>query len=167
MMKRKSAAIFGVVCCLSFLAPQSIDAASKKSLVGRQAPPMVLTMLDNSKRTLADFAGSVLVINYWATWCVPCKAEMPMMSRFHRKNKSRGFEIIGVITKDSAPPAKLKPLAAALSYPLATDLKGKYGTLKGVPTTYVIDRRGIVRFAEVGSFEDDEFAEIIEPLLRE
>ncbi len=158
----------GMVVSSSILAtPIAIDARANKSMVGQPAPPFVLKMFDKSERKLADYAGKVLVINYWATWCGPCKAEMPMMSGYHRKNRWRGFEIVGVITKDSVAPSKLTKLAAALSYPLATDLKGKYGILGAVPTNYVIDKKGIVRFADVGSFEDAEFTALIEPLLRE
>jgi cytochrome c biogenesis protein CcmG, thiol:disulfide interchange protein DsbE len=124
-------------------------------------------MFDKSTRTLESYGGKVLVINYWATWCVPCKAEMPMMSAYHRKHHKRGFEIVGVITKDSVAPSKLKAVAAALSYPLATDLKGKYGVMEGVPTNYIIDKKGIVRYAKAGSFDEKEFTELIEPLLRE
>ena len=90
-----------------------------------------------------------------------------MMSGFHRKYNKRGFEIVGVITRDSVAPYKLKAVEAALSYPLATNLKGKYGIMEGVPTNYVIDRKGIVRYAKAGSFDDQEFAKLIEPLLRE
>jgi cytochrome c biogenesis protein CcmG, thiol:disulfide interchange protein DsbE len=62
----------------------------------------------------------------------------------------------------------LKKVAGALSYPLATDLKGSYGIIDGaVPSNYVIDRHGIVRYAKAGSFDATEFKELIEPLLRE
>lgn len=156
-----------IFACLAFAPHAGIDAGNRKSLIGKPAPPFVLSMLDKSKRSRGDYTDKVVVINYWATWCVPCKAEMPMMSGYRRKNRWRGFEIVGVITKDSVAPSKLTKLAAALSYPLATDLKGKYGILEGVPTNYVIDRKGIVRYAKAGSFEDAEFAALIEPLLKE
>ncbi len=158
---------FSIIAGVAFAAAATIDARSSSSLVGKPAPPFVLKMFDKSERKLADYAGKVVVINYWATWCAPCKAEMPMMSGYHRKHRWRGFEIIGVITKDSVAPSKLAKLAAALSYPLATNLKGKYGILDGVPTNYVIDRKGIVRYAKAGSFEDAEFVALIEPLLTE
>jgi cytochrome c biogenesis protein CcmG, thiol:disulfide interchange protein DsbE len=166
-MATRIALKFAIIAGVAFAAPASIYARSNTSLVGKPAPDFVIKMFDKSERKLADYANKVVVINYWATWCTPCKAEMPMMSSYHRKNRWRGFEIVGVITKDSVAPSKLTKLAAALSYPLATNLKGKYGILEGVPTNYVIDRKGIVRYAKVGSFEDAEFAALIEPLLKE
>ena len=152
---------------LLFAAPCAIDAKTGKPLIGKPAPPFVLKMFDKSERKLADYAGKVLVINYWATWCGPCKAEMPMMSEYHKRNRWRGFEIVGVVTKDSVAPYKLTKLAAALSYPLALNLKGKYDILDAVPTNYVIDKNGIVRYARAGSFNEAEFRQLIEPLLKE
>lgn len=135
---------------------------------GQAAPDFTIKMFDGSKTRLDDYRGKVLVINYWATWCGPCKAEMPMMSRFHQRNKAKGFEIIGVVTRDSVPKYKLKKVEELLSYPLASSLKGKYGTIDGaVPTTYIIDRKGQVRHAKAGAFSETEFNRLILPLLAE
>jgi cytochrome c biogenesis protein CcmG, thiol:disulfide interchange protein DsbE len=135
---------------------------------GEVAPPYQIKIFDKSVITAAQMTGKVVVINYWATWCGPCKAEMPMMDRFHRRNKKLGFEIFGIVTKDSVPIYRLKKLAEALSYPLASDLKGKYGVIKeSVPTSYIIDRKGVVRYAKPGSFDEAEFAALIDPLLKE
>ena len=143
-------------------------ASTKQASVGNNAPPFEIKLFNHGKRTLADYRGKVLVINYWATWCGPCKAEMPMMSNYHHRNQTRGFEIVGVITKDSAPAYQLKALAAVLSYPLALDLKGNYGVIgDAVPTNYVIDRKGVVRYAKATSFDLEDFRNVIEPLLDE
>lgn len=143
-------------------------AALASPKVGEVAPPYQVKLSDKSIVTSVDMAGKVVVINYWATWCGPCKAEMPMMDLYHRRHKKLGFEIFGVVTKDSIPLGRMKKLAEALSYPLASDLKGKYGIVKeSVPTSYIIDRKGIVRYAKAGSFNETEFAALINPLLKE
>jgi cytochrome c biogenesis protein CcmG/thiol:disulfide interchange protein DsbE len=143
-------------------------AAAKDATVGQPAPPFSLTTYDKRKLKLADLQGKVVVINWWATWCGPCKAEMPMMSAFHRRHKDEGFEIFGVTTEDSVPPYMLKRVSEALSYPLALRFSGNsYPILNGVPTSYVIDRHGIVRYAKAGAFDEREFDSIILPLLRE
>lgn len=143
-------------------------AALASPKAGEVAPPYQIKLFDKSMVTSVDMAGKVVVINYWATWCGPCKAEMPMMHTYHRQHKQLGFQIFGVVTKDSIPLSRMKKLAEALSYPLASDLKGKYGLVKeSVPTSYIIDRKGIVRYAKPGSFDDTEFAALIDPLLKE
>jgi cytochrome c biogenesis protein CcmG, thiol:disulfide interchange protein DsbE len=155
-------------CAAVFIIANISFAALASPKVGEIAPPYQIKIFDKSVVTAAQMAGKVVVINYWATWCGPCKAEMPMMDRFHRRNKKLGFEIFGVVTKDSIPIQRMKKLAEALSYPLASDLKGKYGVIKeSVPTSYIIDRKGIVRYAKPGSFDDEEFATLIDPLLKE
>jgi peroxiredoxin len=143
-------------------------AAGPTAKVGQAAPDFTLTTFDKRKLKLSDLRGKVVVINHWATWCGPCKSEMPMMSAVHQRLKDQGLEIFGVTTEDSVPDYMLKKLASLLSYPLVTRFKGAgYPILDGVPTSYVIDRRGVVRYAKAGAFEGNDFATLVLPLLRE
>ncbi|MEA3004373.1 MAG: hypothetical protein QOH81_3161 [Sphingomonadales bacterium] len=153
---------------LAALAVGGTAPAAPRAIVGKPAPAFALTTFDKRKLKLADLQGKVVVINWWATWCGPCKAEMPMMSAFHRRHKGEGFEIFGVTTEDSVPPYMLKRVSAALSYPLVLRFSGvNYPTLDGVPTSYVIDRHGILRYAKAGAFDEQDFDAVILPLLRE
>lgn len=143
-----------------------VSAAPAK--VGKAAPNATITTYDKREVKIADLKGKVIVINHWATWCPPCKAEMPMMSNFHKRFKDQGFEIFGVTTQDSVPPRMLKEVAQVLSYPLARRITGNgYPILKGLPTTYVIDRKGMVRHLKQGAFSTQEFIDLIVPLLNE
>ena len=153
-----------LAAAIAVVAVSPVGAAPK---IGAAAPNFTITTFDKKKVTLAELRGKVVVINHWATWCGPCKSEMPMMSNFHARYKQHGFEIYGVTTEDSVQPHALKKVAAVLSYPLARGIKGNYPILKGVPTTYVIDRAGVLRIAKAGSFETQEFLDLIIPLLRE
>jgi thiol-disulfide isomerase/thioredoxin len=144
--------------------------AGAVATVGRPAPEVTFSLLDKGKVKLSDLKGKVVVINHWATWCGPCKSEMPMMSAFHRRYKDSGFEIYGVTTEDSLEAYKLKKLASLLSYSLVWRMSGGEGYPlidNGLPTSYVIDRAGIVRFAKAGAFDAQEFIDVIIPLLRE
>jgi cytochrome c biogenesis protein CcmG, thiol:disulfide interchange protein DsbE len=125
---------------------------AKAPAIGSPAPAFVITQTDKSKLPSDALLGKVVVINIWATWCGPCKAEMPMMDSYQRRNKARGLEIFGVMTADSYTGPALKNLAKAMSYPIAVKLKGRYPILGGaVPT----------------SFTYQEFRAIVEPLLAE
>lgn len=147
----------------------TVPAAAAKAKVGLPAPEFTVTTFDKAKVTLADVRGKVVVLNYWATWCGPCKAEMPMMDAYRRKLGKFGFEIYAITTEDSAPRRYLKELEQLLSFPLASKLRGKgYGLIGGsVPTNYVIDRNGVLRYAKAGAFDEHEFKMLILPLLRE
>ncbi len=135
---------------------------------GEAAPAFHLTTFDKRKVTLAALKGKVVVINYWATWCGPCKLEMPMMHRYFKANQARGLEMFGVTTEDSLPKYQLKKLADALSYPLSTRISGGYGAIdNSLPSTYIIDRKGIVRFAHKGAYSAREFKAVVDPLLAE
>jgi peroxiredoxin len=143
------------------------QAASPK--IGQPAPDFTLTMLDGSKVTLADLKGQVIVLNFWATWCGPCREELPLLDSYYAVQKQFGLSVFAVEDQDeaSAPMSKLKPFLAKLTMPSAKRISGPYGPLKGVPTNYVIDRRGVVRYAKAAAFDLDALNSILVPLLKE
>jgi thiol-disulfide isomerase/thioredoxin len=141
-------------------------AAPRDALIGKAAPDFQVTTVDGRKLTLADFKGEVLVLNFWATWCAPCKKELPTLDSFYRIQQPAGLRVLAVTTENSLPLTKLRALAAALAIPMAREFKGDYGPLKGVPTNYVIDRDGILRYAKAGALSLDGMNAILVPLLR-
>ncbi|MBE7217922.1 MAG: TlpA family protein disulfide reductase, partial [Caulobacteraceae bacterium] len=135
--------------------------------VGRPAPDFHATLYDGRKVSLADFKGQVLVLNFWATWCGPCKTELPLLNAFLAITQAHGLNVLAVASPDSAEPSALKPLAAKLAIPLVSRMSGPYGVLGGYPTNYVIDRAGVVRYARAGAFDLDALNAVIIPLLNE
>ncbi|APZ99442.1 hypothetical protein BWQ93_13820 [Sphingopyxis sp. QXT-31] len=143
-------------------------APGKTPTPGYPAPAFTLTTFDKRKVTLAQMKGKVVVINYWATWCAPCKAEMPMMHRYFKVNQARGLEMFGVTTEDSVSKSQLKKVSDLLSYPLSNRMSRGYGSIdNAVPSTYIIDRKGIVRHAKKGAYTEREFKAALDPLLAE
>ncbi len=133
--------------------------------VGRPAPDFQVETFDGRHLTLGDFKGKVVVLNFWATWCTPCRREMPLLDGYARIQQSRGLQVLAIATEGSVPEDKLKPIAALVSFPLIRRIKGPYHVLRGVPTNYVIDKAGVVRWAKAGAFELDDLNEVLIPLL--
>ncbi len=149
------------------LAAASPGVAAK---LGAEAPPFTLKTFDGTQVSLTELRGQVVVLNFWATWCGPCKAEMPALDAYVRSHPGRGLRIFAVATEDSVPAFRLKPLQALLSFPLVAKLKGgsHYGPIgNAVPTSYVIDRAGVIRYAKAAAFTTETLDAVVAPLLAE
>jgi peroxiredoxin len=156
--------ILAVALTLPLLAA---PAAAKPPKVGDVAPPFELKLDDGSKVTLDDLRGNVVVLNFWATWCVPCLTELPLLDAVYANNRRFGLSIYPISTADSASLSKQKKALVNMRLPWVRSIRGPYAVLKGLPTNYVIDRSGHIRFAKAGAFSLDELNELIVPLLNE
>jgi|SRR5579859_24808 len=151
------------LCLVS--AASSVEAAAQ---VGKPAVDFTITTLDRQSVRLADLKGKVVVVNRWATWCTPCKAEMAAFENFIRLHPGTDLKIYAVTEGLEFPASKLKPLQDLLHYPIGISVSGwGYGVKDGVPTSYVIDRSGVVRFAAAGAFTEESFEKLVTPLLAE
>jgi cytochrome c biogenesis protein CcmG, thiol:disulfide interchange protein DsbE len=135
--------------------------------VDQVAPNFQATTFDGTKLSLADFKGQVVVLNFWATWCGPCKQELPLLENYYRAHQGEGLRIFAIATEDSLKPYQLAPLAKVLTIPMVKRFKGNYGEITALPTNFVIDRSGIVRYAQAAVFNGETLAEVIGPLLAE
>jgi peroxiredoxin len=152
---------------LSALSLIAAPALAKPPKVGDVAPNFKLTLIDGSKVSLDDLRGTVVVLNFWATWCGPCKRELPLLDSYYRVQSQHGLRVFAVTTEDSLPLNKLKPLFATMAIPSARNLKGPYAPLRGVPTNYIIDRAGRIRYAKAAAFDLETLNAELVPLLRE
>jgi thiol-disulfide isomerase/thioredoxin len=124
------------------------DHAHAAPEIGEAAPPLVVTALDGTVIDLAKLRGKVVLVNYWATWCAPCRKEMPTFDAFYRRHRNENFELVGISIDFARDAAKMRKAAAPLAYPIAwinDAVVNGFGAPDGVPITYVIDADGVIR----------------------
>jgi cytochrome c biogenesis protein CcmG/thiol:disulfide interchange protein DsbE len=116
--------------------------------VGQPAPPLIAQELNGQEFNLASEHGKVVIVNFWATWCPPCRAEMPMINDFYHRYHNRGLELIGVSADSPHDRSEVAKVMQSVSYPIAmldqAEANG-FDSPDQLPVTYVIDRGGIVR----------------------
>lgn len=136
----------------------------------RIAPEFALKDADGKVVRLSDYRGKVVLLDFWATWCGPCKIEIPWFMEMERKNKDRGFEVVGVAMDDEGWDA-VKPFAQrhGINYRLvmgSDQTAQKYGGIDALPTTFLIDRLGRIATVHVGLANKKDFEDGIEQLLQ-
>lgn len=110
------------------------------------APHFTLPNLEGKRVSLKDFRGKLLLLNFWASWCIPCREEMPAIERLYQRYKNQGFVILGVNVKDDKKSALSFVRELNITFPIGFDPNGEVGLLYGawgLPTTYLIDAKGI------------------------
>lgn len=133
----------------------------------RPAPDFVLSLFDGREISLADFAGKVVVLNFWASWCDPCEAEAPVLEDGWQAYADQGVAVIGVDTDDTDEDARAFIERHNLTYyngPESGNLSVKYGVL-GLPETYFIDQEGMIVRRWVGEISDEQLASFVKELL--
>jgi cytochrome c biogenesis protein CcmG/thiol:disulfide interchange protein DsbE len=140
-------------------------------LVGRPASPFALTTFDGQPISLDPLRGRVVVVNFWASWCIPaCYDEAPSLERAWQAYRDRGVVLIGVNIQDKEEPARRFLARFGHSFPNAPDPAGRvavdYGVY-GVPETFFIDRKGRIRFKHVGAVTDELLKRQLDTLLAE
>lgn len=137
---------------------------------GRKAPDFVLKDLNNSNVRLADYKGKVVLINFWATWCGPCKYEIPMFVELQERYRDQGLAFLGISVDD--PVDTLKPFVAEykMNYPVLIglgreDVQEAYGPMFGIPVTVVVARDGTICTRYFGLRSKERFEQDIKALL--
>jgi len=115
--------------------------------VGAPAPALVVRTLDGGRIDLGRSTGQVVVVNFWATWCTPCRAEMPMLNAFYREYRSAGVLVVGVSVDRSRDKADVRGVMGGFAYPagLLAEAQTDLDPPRVMPMTYIIDRQGVVR----------------------
>jgi len=147
--------------------PQPREVVIAPGEIGSRLPDFNVKDLQGREVSSADLRGHVVLIDFWATWCQPCKKEMPGYQKLLDRYGSRGFAVVGFkfdIMMDMEDPA-LFAKKIGIRYPLAVaddDLKQKFGGIEGLPTTLLYDRQGILRKKVIGF----EYTNVIESELK-
>ncbi len=129
--------------------------------VGTTAPPLVGKTLDGEPFDLADLRGTVVLVNVWATWCAPCRHELPELVRLHHMYGERGFAVVGVSVDARRASGALRAMVRELEidYPIVVDPDQKAVEplgIRGYPTSILVDREGTVRWRRDGIIEVDD-----------
>lgn len=135
---------------------------------GQPAPDFTLATLDGREATLSDYAGQVVVVNFWATWCPPCKAEMPDINAYYEANRADGLVVLAVNAQEDKNTVSRFIQANGFSFPVLLDSDGRVEQqyqVRSFPTTYVIDRDGRVVYIHNGLISLDVLTAVLAPLL--
>jgi thiol-disulfide isomerase/thioredoxin len=145
-------------------------AAAQNEEATTKAPSLILKDMRGRTLRLNDYRGHVVLLNFWATWCAPCRAEMPDLVKWQRKYRGSGLQVIGV-TYPPTEPAKVRRFIRRIrvNYPIvigAKETKSLFDAGETLPFTVIIDRDGNVRGRVEGIMLEDEFKQMVKPLLR-
>jgi cytochrome c biogenesis protein CcmG, thiol:disulfide interchange protein DsbE len=139
--------------------------------VRNPAPPLELPRLSGlGAETLEDYKGKVVVLNFWASWCEPCRKESPLLQRWHRRMERRQGTVLGVDVQDVTGDARDFIAKYKLTYPMLRDGEGltrESFAIIGFPETFVLDRRGRIAAVRRGPVDERFMRERVLPLLQE
>jgi thiol-disulfide isomerase/thioredoxin len=142
--------------------------------VGAPAPSLPMPLMDDSGKSvrMSQFRGKVVYVDFWASWCIPCRISMPSLDRLYKQHVARGFEVVGVNkdvrTEDAERFLKRVPVSFVLVGD-SSDAAAKAFAVKTMPSGYLVDRKGVVRHVHGGYTKStsDELATQVEKLLAE
>ena len=127
-------------------------------MLGRPAPSFTLTLFDGREIRLSDYRGKAVFVNFWASWCPPCRAEAPMLEAIWREWKGRDVVFVAINTQDEEPKARAFVEEFGLTYPNGRDPRGAiaidYGVW-GLPEAFIVDPSGRITYKHIGTVSAD------------
>ena len=157
--------MLGTLSCSRNGGPQGNPAGKPHPI----APDFTLAQIDGKPLTLSSYRGKVVLLDFWATWCVPCREEIPHFIELQKKYADRGLQIIGVSMDDSVDPVRPFYQEFHMNYPVvvgSAKLGESYGGVLGLPIAFVLDREGRIQAKHIGATKPDVFDKDVSGLLQ-
>jgi cytochrome c biogenesis protein CcmG, thiol:disulfide interchange protein DsbE len=163
------AAVLPVILLLLLGAMLLVRGSGSPTEIGKVAPDFSLTTLDGEPISLADLRGRPVIVNFWASWCVPCLEEFPLLAEAHERHADEGLAVVGVVYQDTSLAARTFLERHGAAWPSAADPDGRAADAYGIlapPETFLIDRDGRIAARALGQFTagwlDEKVAAIME-----
>ena len=132
---------------------------AQASEVGQPAPVFTLPSLIEDKATsLGQFSGKVVYLDFWASWCAPCRSSFPLLNKLHQKLKAQGFEVVAINLDEDKANAKKFLLDFPVDFTVLHDSKGSWAdeyVIESMPTSFIIDQKGTIQKVHRGFASDD------------
>lgn len=162
--------IVGGIAVLFWMGEQESEksAPAPSTKIGAIAPDFQLPSLGGETVALSDYQGQVILVNTWATWCPPCKAEMPAIDEFYKTHQNEGFVVLAINSQEDAATVQRFINTQGFTFSVLLDTQARVINqykVRGLPTSFVIDRDGIVRYVHTGAITQRQLEEVIGPLL--
>jgi len=140
--------------------------------VEQAAPDFTLKSLEGTNLRLDEYKGQVVLINFWASWCGPCRQELPLLDRINERYRDAGFAVLGVNVEGTMGPASDMAKKAGVNFPVLVDENQRVSEmydLEAMPTSVVVDRDGVVKYVHRGYKPGDEakYVEVVKKLIAE
>lgn len=171
-LTRHTPHLWAAICLLLLLAvggaSPAVAKSASRSLVNRVAPAFTLKDLDGRTIRLSQYRGKVVLLNFWASWCAPCQAEMPEFARWQTRFGGK-LQVLGISMDDNLAQARAAARRLKINYPLlaATQEAGEaYGGIYGLPETFLIDQQGKIRAEFQGGNHLKEIQAAIKSLVK-
>ena len=163
---------FALPLCLMALSAATLAASVDTLRTGAPAPAFALQSNNGKPLNLADLKGQIVLVNFWASWCGPCRKEMPILEQLNRQYRNKGVALLGVNVEPDSAAATDWLKATPVSFPILFDVDSKVSKLyqvEGMPNTVILDKTGKVRYIHRGYSPgaENEYLDQIRALIRE